>query len=150
MGIVTEHLISLVARQVSDRGVVVWYDPERHYASVVESLTIPETCIARYTDSFFALRYEIEHLLNQPETPHLLIYVPMSRSETNEALVEAEAGGIEFYLALSLLGREALKPLFGAKQSTQIAKQIEAGKLSLQDLDNLAEHGEGLPEVLSL
>jgi len=151
MGIVSEHLISVVAKHVSDRGVVVWYDPERHYASTVESLTIPGTLIAQYTDSFFALRYEIEHLLNQPETPQLLIYVPMSRSETNEALVEAEAGGIEFYLALSLLGREALKPVFGAKQATQIAKQVEAGKLTLRDLDNLAEHGEGITKgVVSL
>lgn len=144
MGIVTEHLRSLVAKHVSDRGVVVWYDPEQHYTTIVESLTLPQTSIARYADSFFALRHEIEDILNQPETPHLLIYVPMGRSETHEALVEAEAAGVEMHVPLSLVGREALKPVFGEKQAAQIEKQIEAGKLTLRDLDNLAEHGEGI------
>jgi len=28
IGIVTEHLISLVIKQVNDNGLVVWYDPD--------------------------------------------------------------------------------------------------------------------------
>ena len=31
-GVVSEHLVSLLAKQVEDRGLVVWYDPERAYA----------------------------------------------------------------------------------------------------------------------
>lgn len=32
LGIVTEHLISLISKQVNDNGLVVWYDPGGVYA----------------------------------------------------------------------------------------------------------------------
>jgi hypothetical protein len=31
VGKVTEHIAALIAKQVHDAGVVVWYDPERTY-----------------------------------------------------------------------------------------------------------------------
>jgi len=34
-GIVTEHLISLIAKQVNDNGLVVWYDPDGAYAAAL-------------------------------------------------------------------------------------------------------------------
>jgi hypothetical protein len=30
-GFVTEHRVSLIAKQVEDHGLVVWYDPEGQY-----------------------------------------------------------------------------------------------------------------------
>jgi hypothetical protein len=39
MGIVTEHLISLIAKQVEDRRLVVWYDPERAYTQAARRAT---------------------------------------------------------------------------------------------------------------
>ena len=33
-GVVTKHLIQLVAKQVEDARLVVWYDPEGHYRSL--------------------------------------------------------------------------------------------------------------------
>ena len=36
-GVVTEHLISLIAKQVENHHLVVWYDPECAYTSVPES-----------------------------------------------------------------------------------------------------------------
>jgi hypothetical protein len=67
MGIVTEHLISIVSKHVTDHGIVVWYDPEGHYSNFAESLKLPGTHIARFKDSFFALRHEIEPFLSGPE-----------------------------------------------------------------------------------
>lgn len=34
-GIVTEHLISLIAKQVNDNGLVVWYDPDGAFADAL-------------------------------------------------------------------------------------------------------------------
>ncbi len=36
--VVTNYLIGLIAKQVEDRGLVVWYDPERAYAQAVAQL----------------------------------------------------------------------------------------------------------------
>ena len=33
MSIVTEYLEQLIAKQVDDRGIVIWYDPEHAYGT---------------------------------------------------------------------------------------------------------------------
>ena len=47
MGVVTESLIQLVAKQVDDKGLVVWYDPEQVYGEAAAELTLPNTSVAR-------------------------------------------------------------------------------------------------------
>ena len=76
-GVVTEHLISLIAKQVDDHHLVVWYDPERAYASVAEALTLAKTTVARYEGSFFQLRHDIDGLMDEEQPPRLVVYVPL-------------------------------------------------------------------------
>ncbi len=71
MGIVSEYLFGLIAKQVEDRGLVTWYDPEHAYPQAVAQLTLPKTTIARYAGSFLRLRHEIDHLLNDGRPPRL-------------------------------------------------------------------------------
>ena len=47
MGIVTEALVQLIAKQVDDKGLVVWYDPEQAYGAVAAELQLPNTTVAR-------------------------------------------------------------------------------------------------------
>src|SRR5689334_9941259 len=93
-GVVTKHLIQLVARQVEDARLVVWYDPEGHYRSLASSLTLPRTTIARYEGSFLQLRREIDPLLADLEPPRLVVYVSMDQGGIDHALIELEAAGI--------------------------------------------------------
>lgn len=53
MGKVTEQLVEVLKRQVADRGLVVWYDPQRAYADLAKQLELPGTAILRYEDGFF-------------------------------------------------------------------------------------------------
>jgi hypothetical protein len=69
MGVVTEHLIQLIAKQVEERGLVVWYDPDRHYRAVAADLTLSNTSVARYEGSFLQLLREIDPLLNDQHPP---------------------------------------------------------------------------------
>jgi hypothetical protein len=53
MAVVTKYLIQLIAKQVEDRGLVVWYDPERAYAQAAAELVLPTTTIgSRWPASF--------------------------------------------------------------------------------------------------
>jgi hypothetical protein len=52
-GIVTSYLFNLVAKQVENHRLVVWYDPEQAYATVAAELELPNTTVARYDGSFF-------------------------------------------------------------------------------------------------
>ena len=150
MAVVTETLVQLIAKQVDDKGLVVWYDPEQAYGSVAEELALPNTTVARYDGSFFQLRKEIDHLLNDGQPPRLVVYVPIEREKTHSALVELDCAGVIMQprqqpppcnTRLSVLARNALKPILGEDQVGEIERQVESGKLSLADLNSLAEQG---------
>lgn len=49
-GVVTEHLIGLIEKQVDDNGLVVWYDPDAAYSEVVKALELPDTTVLRYEE----------------------------------------------------------------------------------------------------
>ncbi len=162
MGIVTDYLVTLVSRQVDAAGIVVWYDPDHYYGEVASNLALPNTTIALYRDSFFALRREIELLLEGLELPRLVVYVPLDPVETHNALIEVETAGVVMKPGQqppirntrpSLIARNALKSVLPEKHLASIEKQVEAGrdKLSLAELDKLAERGEeGMQGILSL
>ncbi len=153
MAVVTESLVQLITRQVDDRGLVVWYDPERVYGEVAAELSLPNTTVARYKGSFFELRKEVDHLLNDGQPPRLVVYVPIERTETHSALIELDCAGVVMQprqqpptcnTRLSVVARNALKPILAEDQVAEIERQVEAGKLSLADLNSLADQGKDI------
>ena len=153
MPVVTEALVQLIAKQVEEKRLVVWYDPEEAYGKVASELTLPKTTVARYDGSFLRLRKQVDLLLDGGEAPRLVVYVPMERTETNSALIELDCAGVIMQprqqppacnTRLSVVGRNALKPILGEDQVAEIERQVDAGKLSLADLDSLADKGKDL------
>lgn len=153
MAVVTEHLVQLIAKQVDDKGLVVWYDPEQAYGSAAAELSLPKTTVARFDGSFFKLRKDIDHLMNDGQPPRLIVYVPIEREKTHSALIELDAAGVVMQprqqppacnTRLSVVARNALKPILGEHQVGEIERQVEAGKLSLDDLDSLADKGKDI------
>lgn len=127
MVLVTNYLCKLITKQIDDNGIVVWYDPDRHYTEIVHTLSIHNTTVTCYSDTFFGLRHKIDHLLDDLNPPRLLIYVPIHPIETNNALVELEAAGVIMKpgqqppsrnTKLSVVARNALKPILGDDTAT--------------------------------
>lgn len=152
MGIVTEYLRNLIAKQVDDNGLVVWYDPDRAYSEAVEALALPTTAVLRYEGSFVHLRWEIDQkkLMDGGEPPRLVVYVPMSQDQTHHALIELEAAGVVMQpgqqppprnTRLAVVARNVLKSVLGDETAAHVEKQAEAGKLTLADLNSLADKG---------
>ena len=160
MTVIHELMQRLISRQVSDSGVVVWYDPGGFYRDLVNHLTLAGTSFFAYKDSFFALRAQIEPLLDLSEPPKLMVYVPMDQTQTHHALIELEAAGTTMKPGASpqacntrpsYIARLALQPILGEAAALAIEKQVEEGKLTLADLEELAEQGSGLSKgVVSL
>ncbi|MGO9468217.1 MAG: PglZ domain-containing protein [Isosphaeraceae bacterium] len=161
MAAVTNYLLQLIAKQVEDHSLVVWYDPERAYGSAFRELEQRTRDhglrTIRYDGSFLQLRREIDPLLNDQHPPRLLVYVPMDQGETDHALIELEAAGVVVQpgqqpparnTRLSLVARNALRPLRGEANAADIEKQVDAGKLSLADLDKIGDKKDS--GVLSL
>lgn len=150
VGVVTKHLSNLIAKQVEDHKLVVWYDPECAYADVAANFDLANTIIARYDGSFLQLRSEISDLLNGEEPPCLVVYVPMDQSKTHHALIELEAAGVvvqpgqqppQRNTRLSIVARNALKYVLEERAAYDVEKQVEDGKLSLADVNALAQKG---------
>ena len=152
MGIVTEYLNDLIARQVDEKGLVVWYDPGSVYTNAIDSLNIPNTSIIKYVGSFISLRWKIDQddLLDGEEPPRLIVYVPKSRDECENALIELEACGITIQpgqqppsrnTRLTVVARNALKGIMADEGVAQIEVQVEAGKINLAELDDIANRG---------
>lgn len=153
MAVVTEHLVQLIAKQVDDKGLVVWYDPEQAYGTAAAELSLPKTTLARFDGSFLKLRKEIDHLMDDGQPPRLVVYVPIEREKTHSALIELDSAGVIMQprqqppacnTRLSVVARNALKPILGEDQVGEIERQVEAGKLSLDDLNSLADKGKDI------
>src|SRR3989304_1948142 len=104
MGVVTDYLRVLIARQVQESGIVVWYDPERAYEAVAVRLPGPEGQGGGLDDSLCRLRAQADPLREfvgsdgrftdaAERAPRLVVYVPRARGELEDALVEFEAAG---------------------------------------------------------
>uniref|UniRef100_A0A7C4ATD1 PglZ domain-containing protein n=1 Tax=Desulfomonile tiedjei TaxID=2358 RepID=A0A7C4ATD1_9BACT len=160
--IVTNYLISLIAKQVEDNGLVVWYDPDKNYTDVVKKLKLPNTEVFCYEGSFFHLRWRIDQqkLMDGEEPPRLVVYVPMAQDKTHHALIELEAAGVIMQpgqqppprnTRLAVVAYNALKGVLGEEAATEIEKKAEAGRLTLADLDALADKsGEISKGVIAL
>ncbi|NLY01638.1 MAG: PglZ domain-containing protein [Rhodopirellula sp.] len=160
--VVTDHLVKLVAEQVKLHGLVVWYDPGRVYEEAAKVLELPDTTVMRYEDSFFDLRWRIDQqgLMEGEEPPRLVIYVPVAQNQTYHALIEFEAAGVVMQpgqqpparnTRLAVVARNALRSVLGEEAVVEVEKQVEAGRLTLADLDALAARGgEASRGVLTL
>ena len=163
MGRVADAVISLITKQVRDAGIVVWYDPERTYCGLAEDLSLPDTKVLRFQGSFFELRTQFEPLLEfvdsdgqprqeQTVPPHVLVYVPMDRRETHYALIEAETAGQSIEpganpwqrnTRLRVIAERVFKDI-APDRAGEIARQVEQGVLTLEDLDRLAEQSAAI------
>lgn len=150
--IITDHLAGLIGKQVDDHGLVVWYDPDGIYAQAAETVILPDTTILRYEGSFVDLRWRIDQqrLMDGEEPPRLVVYVPLAQDQTHQALIELEAAGVVMQpgqqpparnTRLAIVARNALRGVLGDETAIDVERQAEAGKLTLADLNELADKG---------
>jgi hypothetical protein len=158
MGRLSDTLTEMIKKQVTDRGIVVWYDPQKAYAGLTRRLELPGTTVLFYENGFFRLRQQLEPLLEcvtedeklRPEAdqpPAVLLYIPIARGECGHALIEAETAGTfiepgaarpECNTRLGLLAERVFAEIAPAK-ATHLARQADDGLLSIDELDRMAE-----------
>jgi hypothetical protein len=151
VSLILDSIRRLIIGQVDVHGVVIWFDPQRDYAGLVGDLALPHTTVVRYKDSFFALRHEIESLLDGLEPPRLLIYVPLDPARAYDALAEVQAAGVtmqpgqqppERNTNLALVARQAVLSTgsWTEADAARLARDIEAGKYnSLAEIEQVAQ-----------
>ncbi len=150
MGKVTDELIARIRRQVQEYGLVVWFDPDAAYAGVLELLRRDGFRVETYDGSFFELRHRIDAALAGGQASQVVLYVPLSDADASGPLAEAVAAGVVMKpgdqaatrnTRLPVVARAALAELLPPATLESIIRQAESGKLTLADLDRIAETG---------
>lgn len=145
MGRVTTYLQQLIARQLDENHVIVWFDPECYYSDFISQLAVPNTHIESYQGSFFALRAAVSPLLDGDMPPRLLVYIPLAQEATEDALIELTTIAAilkpgqtaQRNTRLSVVAKRALRSTLGDEKAEEIARQVEAGRLNFADLERL-------------
>lgn len=148
-GPITAYLTDLIARQVEEAGLVVWFDPERDYETLAATVEIPDCTVLRYEGSFFALRHTADTHM-EGERPRLLVYVPLTEEATANALAELTAPGAVMKpgspsrnrnTRLAVVARAALGPYYSQGDLSNIVRGIEEGRLTYDDVDGTPSQG---------
>lgn len=160
MGVITETLTELIAGYIRDHGLVVWFDPERHYEAAARHLNAGQERVVEFRGSYYQLRREVEPFLRGFDPPKLLIYLPVAWEEAREPLAELLALGVDLRpgvagnrnTRLAVVAHKALKGRVPDARLADLGRQIEQGGLTLAELEQLAEGGAGgpLPTTLTV
>ncbi len=160
MGVITETLEKLIGEYVRDRGLVLWFDPERHYEAVLPQLRARQGRILVLDGGFYKLRLEAEPFLRDLDPPKLVAYLPVSWEEAQEPLAEMLALGVDLRpgvsgnrnTRLAVIARRALKGRVADARLEDLDRQIELGSLTLAELEELVLEGGSnfLPTALSV
>jgi hypothetical protein len=157
MGLIVDTLIATLQEQIDKQKIVVWFDPEKAYSSVVKALQeetlIPNTTIEIYDpgEGFLSMRRELEPIWRNEEPPRLLIYVPIASKDTLNALVEYIIAGVQLEpglhpqernTRLAIIARRALENLLPAATVEKIVSETESGRLDLAGIESLADSGQ--------
>jgi hypothetical protein len=122
MSVMREYLVAELARKLSQKGVVIWNDAEREYATVASSLCPTDVRFFAYEGSWYSLRRQVEPLLAGDGPPRILIYAS-ARAPKEDPLEELRAAGGSYTLRLSTLAKNALKGHLSEQRLTQIGSQ---------------------------
>src|SRR5437867_10598581 len=95
MGVICEAVEKLVAEYLRDRGLVLWFDPERYYSTVAGGLRAGQDHFVAFDHSFYKLRLDAEPFLRGLDPPKLLVYLPISWELSQEPLAEMLAMGVD-------------------------------------------------------
>ena len=158
MSQILDSLRQLLQRQITDRGIVVWYDPDKAYSKAVDRLAMEGVTCLKYEDGFFRLREQLEPWLDwiddsgrpraeQEVPPKLLVYVPHPRDESHFALIESETAGVVVEPGAPVAERntrlaglvERLYTRLSPEKAGHVTRQVEDGLLTFEDVEQMSE-----------
>ena len=153
MSRIADYFSHLIRELTEESGIIIWYDPDAFYKEILPEIALTNCPVFKYEGSFFSLRRLIEPLLADDAKLPALLYVPLHRTATKYALIEAECAGCylepghphqRLNTRLEQVARRVLADIIPG-QVESIVQKIKNGELDLADVDRLAESGYSTP-----
>lgn len=144
LGPVSQWVVDYVSRVLKEESLVVWFDPERYYETLLPYLEEPNRVVIPYRGSYYEQRRAAEPHFNnlsaadRAKGKQLLLYVPAKQRDASPLLEFVLAGR-----ALEVSLRSAAVGGLGSRiPEAAIDHFLSTKSPRLQDLDALAEQEE--------
>ena len=150
--LVNNYIEKLIKKQIEEHGIVVWYDPDGCYRSMVSEINWTNVPLIKYEGSYYDVRFKAEHYFEGIIRNKLLIYLDAKRDTNNFPLIELEKAGcviephgsIESNTNLTVVVKEAFSEKISEEMIRNICKKIEDKTITIDEIEKIMESAKSI------
>ena len=150
--LIKNYLEKLIKKQSDENGIVVWYDPEGDYKSMVSEIDWGSIPIIKYEGSYYDVRFKAEQYFENIERRKVLIYSNIKRDTNLFPLIELEKAGcvvephgpVERNTNLTIVVKEVFSGKISEEFIRDICKKIEGKTITIDEIEKIVDSTKSL------
>jgi len=150
--LIKNYIEQLIKKQVEEHGIVVWYDPDGRYGSMVSEINWTNVPLIKYEDSYYDVRFKVEQYFDGITRNKILIYLNTKRDTNNFPLIELEKAGcviepygpVERNTNLTVVAKEAFSEKISEELIRNICEKIEDKTISIDEIEKIVESAKSI------
>ncbi len=145
---IKSSIIGIIEKNLDEKGIVLWYDPDEIYKDLVNDSYFKKIPIIIFDGSYFEVRFKAEKYFCDLDKNKILIYINKKRDVKNYPLIEVEiAGSIcsqesssKSNTGFKNVVKKALIGKVKAELIEDISRKIDEKKINLEEIEKLIEN----------
>ena len=150
--LVKNYIEQLIKKQIKEHGIVVWYDPDGCYRSMISEINWTNVPLIKYEGSYYGVRFKTEQYFEGVTRNKLLIYLDTKRDTNNFPLIELEKAGcviephgsVERNTNLTVVAKEAFSEKISQEMIRNICKKIEDKTITIDEIEKIVESAKSI------
>lgn len=150
--LIKNYIERLIAKQIDEHGVVVWYDPEGNYKDLLPNIDLSKCPILKFEGSYYDLRFKAENYFEGIDKKQLLVYLNTKRDTQLFPLIELEKAGcvvesegtVERNTNLTVVVREALRGNVSDELVSDICKKVDEKTITIPEIEKITENARSI------
>jgi hypothetical protein len=150
--LIKNYIEQLIKKQVEKHGIVVWYDPDGCYKSMINEINWSNIPLIKYEGSYYDVRFKAEQYFDGITRNKILIYLNTKRDINNFPLIELEKAGcviepygpVERNINLTVVVKEAFSEKISEELIRNICEKIEDKTISIDEIEKIVESAKSI------
>ena len=150
--LVKNYIEQLIKKQIVEHSIVVWYDPDDCYRSIINEIDWVNVPLIKYEGSYYDVRFKAEQYFDGITRNKLLIYLNTKRDTNIFPLIELEKAGcviephgsVERNTNLTVVVKEAFSEKISEELIRNICKKIENKTISIDEIEKIVESAKSI------
>jgi len=150
--LVKNYIEKLIKKQIEEHGIVVWYDPDGCYRSMISEINWTNVPLIKYEGSYYDVRFKAEQYFESIDRHKILIYLNTKRDTNNFPLIELEKAGciiepygpVERNTNLTVAVKEALSGKISEELIRDICEKIEDKTIAIDEIEKIVENAKSI------